>query len=93
MAACLRGRDDIVGLLLAQPNIDVNKQDESKGYAWSALMTAACSNIKCVQLMLDHRDINVNLKDDMGHTVLKRAIIGKAGDDMINLLRRYGASE
>jgi ankyrin repeat protein len=95
MIACINSRkfklNNIIKLLLSQPNINVNARLPN---GWSSLMLACrnistLSNIETVRLLLKCPDIDVNLQDINGNTPLMIATEYSNNDssiETINLL-------
>jgi len=71
MVAVLFERKELVRYLLTCPNINVNSWSHSK----NAALILACrrNNVPIIKLLLNHRDINVNIQDKEGCTGLHSA--------------------
>lgn len=71
--ACLEGDARIVELLLNYPNIDINTKDGQNGY--TPLMDASYYGYdKIVKLLLDKKDIDVNIFNHLGHSAFSMAV-------------------
>ena len=67
-AACNNGRDSVVSILLAHPDIDPNLKTKS---GWTPFMIACCNgNTSCVLLLLQDQRVMVNEPDNYGGTPL-----------------------
>lgn len=74
-AACSRGHGDVVSVLLAHPDINLNLKSD---HGWTPfLMAFSGSKQSCVRLLLrDHRIKNLNEPDNEGHPPLYWAAYG-----------------
>jgi len=82
--ASLKGKLEIIKILLKEVDIDVNLQDNC---GQTALILAVRNDyLEIVKMLLARDDINVDLKDIMNRTALDRAVLGEKSK-MIELLQ------
>ena len=81
-AASIHGHTDVVALLLARKEIDVNQADEHFG-ANPLLIACGQGHVKIVKLLLARTEIDVNQPEKEGGTPLLAACQSKQGHDQI----------
>ncbi|KAF1850427.1 ankyrin [Cucurbitaria berberidis CBS 394.84] len=90
-----RGDCEIIRVLLAHPDINVNKMNNNR---YSPLMTAAWySQLDAGRLLLEHKDIDIDFSREDGYfgcdwTALKYAR-ERGHKEFVNLLLYYGATD
>jgi len=67
-AACWKGRDSVVSILLAHPDIDPNLKDENGNTPF--MIASWNGNPSCVRLLLQDQLVMVNQPSDYGETPL-----------------------
>jgi ankyrin repeat protein len=72
--ACSNGYDNLVSLLLAHPDIDVNQKKKENG-ATPLLVACAWGKPSCALLLLRDTRVNVNERDGEGNTPLRWAAL------------------
>jgi len=83
---CAGGRDSVVSILLAHPNVDVNATDK---YGYTPFMSACeRGHTSCARLMLRDSRVKVNEPDNGKRTTLFRA----AATSRLNVIRWWIAS-
>ena len=90
LQAAVRGHVEIVKLLIACPNIKINKI----GYQDRTGLLMACweNQVECVRLILTHEKFDpktINKADRLGNTPLKKA----TKDEIQVLLDKFGAAK
>jgi len=77
VAACDGNKKEVEDLLVSNPNLDVNWQNE-ESFGRPAALHRACAQgeVAIVSLLLAHPDIDVNVKDDDGFTPFLCACLG-----------------
>jgi len=59
------GREDLVRYLLSDPNINVNHRSKQGN-----TVLHFCDKVSILKLLLDHKDLDVNIQNSVGWTVL-----------------------
>ena len=81
MCAVYRNREEFVEYLLKDPNINVNYKVNT-----DAALHFACDNNNILKLLLGHKDIDVNIQNGCGDTVLHNACMGYSIENVKELL-------
>jgi len=84
MFAIIRNRIELVEYFLEDPNIDVNLRNSICGN--TALHISCYTNNIPIKLLLDHRDINVNIQNHSGWTALFPACLNNQIKNVRELL-------
>jgi ankyrin repeat protein len=72
IAACWKGHENVVRLLLGHDNTDVNQSDDDG--CTPLFMACKMGHKRVVRLLLDHSETNVNKPDNQGRTPLYAAL-------------------
>jgi hypothetical protein len=73
MKAVRKGHSDMVSVLLAYPDIEVNRQTSTWGDRTALILAAVGNNLSVLQLLLNDCRININFVTTQGYTALMRA--------------------
>lgn len=84
------GDEQLVGMLLARADVDVNM--EFKPYGTPAILASQWGNEEVIQLLLKHDGLDLSVKDGYGYTTLDYAQDG-CHDGIVRLLFEHRASD